>query len=114
VRRMAVLGVPFAAGLLVVLPPPSDDHAYGPAGGVVVSVGDGVGVFVAVGVAVSVGDGAGDGVTLVVGVGAGPPPPPPTEALVPGTPGTPALDRAGWLAARVDPNAGVDGAGHDA
>jgi hypothetical protein len=77
---------------------------------VVVSDGDGTGVSDAVGGVVSVGDGA--GVSLGIGVGAGPPPP--TGALVAGTPGTPALDSAGWLASRVDPSAGVDGAGHDA
>jgi hypothetical protein len=79
---------------------------------VVVSDGDGTGVSDAVGGVVSVGDGA--GVSLGIGVGAGPPPPPPTGALVAGIPGTPALDSAGWLATRVDPSAGVDGAGHDA
>ncbi|MDT4965149.1 MAG: hypothetical protein QOF87_4796 [Pseudonocardiales bacterium] len=77
---------------------------------VVVSDGDGTGVSDAVGGVVSVGDGV--GVSLGIGVGAGPPPP--TGALVAGTPGTPALDSAGWLASRVDPSAGVDGAGHDA
>jgi hypothetical protein len=77
---------------------------------VVVSDGDGTGVSDAVGGVVSVGDGV--GVSLGIGVGAGPPPP--TGALVAGIPGTPALDSAGWLATRVDPSAGVDGAGHDA
>jgi hypothetical protein len=94
---------------------PTDD-AYGPAVGVVVVVseGDGVGVPDGDGV-VSVVDGAGDGVPLGVGVGAGPPaPPPPPGALVRGTPGAPALDCAGWLAVKVDANAVVGGAGHDA
>jgi hypothetical protein len=77
---------------------------------VVVSDGDGTGVSDAVGGVVSVGDGV--GVSLGIDVGAGPPPP--TGALVAGIPGTPALDSAGWLATRVDPSAGVDGAGHDA
>jgi hypothetical protein len=77
---------------------------------VVVSDGDGTGVSDAVGGVVSVGDGV--GVSLGIGVGAGPPPP--TGALVAGIPGTPALDSAGWPATRVDPSAGVDGAGHDA